>query len=76
LNPFWPLANEHPFRDALSVLLENPEFLAEDGKLGFGPRLVYPTDEELSNICGMLNGIDAVVYRSVRALGFCCTSTR
>jgi hypothetical protein len=70
LNPFCPLANEHAFRNAFSTLLENPEFLAEGGTLGFGQRHVYPNDEELSNIYGMLKGIDAIVYRSARALRF------
>jgi hypothetical protein len=35
-------------------LLENPEFLAEGGTLGFGLRHVYLNDEEPSNIYGML----------------------
>jgi hypothetical protein len=51
-------------------LLENPKFLAEGGKLRFGLRHLYPNDEELSNIYGMLKGMDAIVYRSARALGF------
>jgi len=44
--------------------------LTEGGTLRFGLRNVYPDDEELSNIYGMLKGIDAVVYRSARALRF------
>ena len=70
LDPFCPLANERAFHDAFSALLENPEFLPEGGTLGFGLRHVYPNDEKLSDIYAMLKGIDAVVYRSARALGF------
>ena len=70
LNPFCPLANERAFRNALSALIDNPEFLAEGGTLGFGLRHVYPNNERLSNIYGLLKGSDAVVYRIARALGF------
>jgi hypothetical protein len=64
------LANEGTFYEAFTALLENPEFLAEGGTLAFGLRHVYPIQKNLKHVYSVLKGSDAVVYRSVRALGF------
>ena len=57
LNSFCPLANEHPFRDTFSALLnsENPVFLAEGGNAWIWPearlsKRRYPNDEVLSDV--------------------------
>ena len=67
-------ANENAFREAFQGLLENPEFLPQGGTLAFGLRHVYPIDplnrRPLEHIYGALKGSDAVVYQTVRALGF------
>ncbi|KAI0300615.1 hypothetical protein B0F90DRAFT_1925707 [Multifurca ochricompacta] len=70
----YPLlaVNDRAFRMTLEGLLENPEFLADGGTLGFGLRHIYPVEdsEDLKHIYGLLKGIDATVYQSLRALGF------
>ena len=67
-------ANENAFREAFQGQLENPEFLPQGGTLAFGLRHVYPIDPSkchpLEHIYGTLKGSDAVVYQTVRALGF------
>jgi hypothetical protein len=62
-------ANKGAFRETFRGLLENPEFMADGGTLGFGLRHVYPIENDLSHVYGILKGSDAVVYQSVRALG-------
>ena len=64
------LANESAFYEAFTALLENSEFLAEGGTLAFGLRHVYPIKKNLKHVYSVLKGSDAVVYRTVRALGF------
>ena len=71
-----PTVNENAFRESFQGLLENPEFLAYGGTLAFGLRHVYPIDDDEKNptplgpVYGALKGSDAVVYLTVRALGF------
>jgi hypothetical protein len=69
LNPLKP-TNESLFREAFTTLLENPEFLADGGGLAFGLRHVYPINEDIKHVYSILKASDAVVYQSVRALGF------
>jgi len=69
LNPPQP-TNESSFREAFTALLENPEFLADGGALAFGLRHVYPINEDIKHLYSVLKASDAVVYQSVRALGF------
>ena len=65
-----PLVNEGAFREAFTALLENTEFLAEGGTLAFGLRHVYPIKDDLKHLYSVLKGSDAVVYQSVRTIGF------
>jgi len=71
-----PAVNENAFRQSFQGLLENPEFLASGGTLAFGLRHVYPIDDDEENptplepVYEALKGSDAVVYQTVRALGF------
>ena len=65
-----PLANERAFRDTFATLLENGEFLADGGTLGFGLSHAYSFKVKLDNVYGALKGSDAVVYRTLLALGF------
>jgi hypothetical protein len=62
--------NQEGFREAFKALLENPEFMADSGTLGFGLRHVYPIKENLNHVYNALKGSDVVVYQSMRALGF------
>jgi len=63
--------NQDGFREAFKALIENPEFMAEGGTLAFGLRHGYPAaDDYLESIYDVMKGSDAVVYQSVRALGF------
>jgi hypothetical protein len=63
--------NQGGFREAFEALLENPEFMAEGGTLAFGLRRDYPIEHKsFEHVCNVLKGSDAVVYHSVRALGF------
>jgi hypothetical protein len=62
--------NQVRFRDAFVALLENPEFLADGGTLGFGLRHVYPIKDDLNHVYKILKGSDVVVYQSVLALGY------
>jgi hypothetical protein len=64
------LANEGAFRETFTALLENPEFLADGGTLAFGLRHVYPINKYIKHVYRSLKASDAVVYQSVRALGF------
>jgi len=68
--PFSLPAYERTFQETLEALLENPEFLAYGGTLGFGLRHVYPVRRETKHVYGLLKASDAVLYRSFRALGF------
>jgi hypothetical protein len=65
-----PIPNEGTFCEAFKALLENPEFLADGGTLAFGLRHVYPINRDLKHVYNVLKGSDAVVYQSVRALGY------
>jgi hypothetical protein len=66
-----PVVNEGAFREAFTTLLEDQEFLAEGGTLAFGLRHVYPIkDDDLKHVHSVLKGSDALVYQSVRALGY------
>jgi hypothetical protein len=63
-------SNEDAFREAFTSLLVNPEFLGDGGTLAFGLRHVYPIKNSLKHVYKALKGSDAVVYQSVRGLGF------
>ena len=65
-----PLSNERAFHDAFAALLENREFLADGGTLGFGLANGYSIGKKFKHVYGSLKGSDAVVYRTLRALGF------
>jgi hypothetical protein len=66
-----PLANERAFHDAFAALLENREFMADDGgTLAFGLANAYSIGKTFKHVYGALKGSDAVVYRTLRALGF------
>jgi hypothetical protein len=64
------LPNQEGFRKAFKALLENPEFMAEGGTLAFGLRHVYPIKGSLKHVYNVLKGSDAVVFQSMRGLGF------
>jgi hypothetical protein len=66
----FPLANERAFHDAFAALLENREFLADGGTLAFGLAHAYSIRKDFKPVYGALKGSDAVVYRTLRALGF------
>jgi len=65
-----PLASERPFHDDFAALLESREFLADGGTLGFGLANGYSIGESFEHVYRALKGSDAVVYRTLRALGF------
>src|SRR6266478_1389532 len=65
-----PLANEQAFHDVFQTLLENREFLADGGTLAFGLMHAYTIGNTFKHVYGALKGSDAVVYRTLRALGF------
>jgi hypothetical protein len=44
--------------------------MAEGGTLAFGLRHIYPIERDLKHVHNVLKGSDAVVFQSVRALGF------
>ena len=63
--------NQDEFDEAFKTLLENPDFMADGGILGFGLRHGYIIEHRgLAHLYDVLKGSDAVVYRSMRALGF------
>jgi len=64
--------NQEGFRGAFKALLEDPEFMADGGTLAFGLRHVYPitVKKNLKHAYNILKGSDAVVYKSMHALGF------
>jgi hypothetical protein len=64
------LPNQDGFCEAFNALLEDPEFMADGGTLAFGLRHVYPIGGSLEHVYNVLKGSDAVVYQSMRALGF------
>ena len=64
------LPNQEGFHEAFKTLLDNPEFMADGGTLAFGLRHVYPIEHDLKHVHNILKGSDAVVFESVRALGF------
>jgi len=71
-----PAVNKSSFRESFQGMLENPEFLAYGGTLAFGLRHVYPISDDGKNptplepVYRALKGSDAIVYQTVRALGF------
>ena len=70
LEPIPPLANEREFHDVFASLLENREFLAEGGILAFGLANAYSIRKDFKHVYDALKGSDAVVFRTLRALGF------
>ena len=70
LAPFLLPVYERTFQETLVALLENPEFLAYGGMLGFGLSHVYPAGRGIGHVYDMLKASDAVIYRSFRELGF------
>jgi hypothetical protein len=68
--PLTRASNEDAFREAFNSLLANPKFLGDGGTLAFGLRHVYPIKNSLKHVYNALKESDAVVYQSVRALGF------
>ena len=62
--------NQEEFREAFNALLGDPEFMADGSTLGFRLRHVYPIKESLEHVYNVLKGSDAVVYQSMRVLGF------
>jgi hypothetical protein len=62
--------NQGGFREAFKELLGNPEFMADGGTLGFGLGHVHPIEENLDHVYNVLKGSDAVLYQSMRVLGF------
>jgi len=70
LRQLTPLPNERAFCESFEALLENPEFLADGGTLGFGLRHIYPIKDDIKHVYGLLKGSDAIVYRVAQALGF------
>jgi hypothetical protein len=62
--------NERIFCRTLNTLLKDPKFLLEGGTLGFGLRHMYQLNDNLDHAYGLLKGSDAVVYQTMRALGF------
>jgi hypothetical protein len=65
-----PPANERAFHDVFATLLESREFLADGGTLAFGLAHAYSIEKDFKHVYGALRGSDAVVYRTLRALGF------
>ena len=62
--------NQQGFRETFEALLEDREFMADGGTLGFGLRHVYPIKGSLKHVYNILKGSDEVLYQSMRALGF------
>jgi len=58
------LPNQEEFRETFKALLENPQFMADGGTLGFGLRHVYPIEKNLEHVYNVLKASDAVVYQS------------
>jgi len=60
-------SNEISFKNALSTLLQNAEFMPQGGTLGFGLKHQYPVDitkgERSSKLLECLKGSDAVIRR-------------
>ncbi|KAI0300616.1 hypothetical protein B0F90DRAFT_1810294 [Multifurca ochricompacta] len=68
-----PLAtNERAFRETLEGLLENPEFLADGGTLGFSLRNIYPVLNArfIDYVYDLLKRSDAVIYETFKSLVF------
>ncbi|KAI0302516.1 hypothetical protein BC826DRAFT_1101412 [Russula brevipes] len=72
--PLVQAANERSICAAFEALLENPEFLADGGVLGFGLQHVYQIkgngEASLGHVYGLLKGSDASLYRAAHSLGF------
>ena len=66
-----PLMHKRAFHDAFTELLENQEFLADDGgTLAFGLAHAYSIEKDFKYLYGALKGSDAIVYWTLRELGF------
>ena len=65
-----PLAHKRAFHDTFTALLENREFMVDGGTLAFGLAHAYSIGKDLKSAYGALKGSDAVVYRTLRELGF------
>ena len=64
------LSNQDGFDEAFKALLENSDFMADGGILGFGLRHGYIIEHRsLGRLCDVVKGSDAVVYNSMCALG-------
>lgn len=55
--------NEIALKDALSILLDDDQFLPEGGLLGFGLSFQYPIRRKLGSLFNCLKGRDAVIER-------------
>jgi hypothetical protein len=55
--------NEIALKDALSILLDDDQFLPEGGVLGFGLSFQYPIKKKLNSLFGCLKGRDATIER-------------
>jgi hypothetical protein len=69
-DPSSALTHGRAFRESFEGLLENPEFLPYGGTLAFGLRHSYPIEEYIDHVYDLLKANDAMVYRSLRTLGF------
>jgi hypothetical protein len=58
------------FRESFEALLDNPEFFPYGGTLAFGLRHSYPIENKIRHVYDLLKANDAMVYRSLRTLGF------
>ncbi|OBZ76950.1 hypothetical protein A0H81_03403 [Grifola frondosa] len=70
------LDNEARFMDVLKTLLDDPTFLSDGGRLGFGLHHQYaisqdPSDRELQRLCASLKGSDAVLKAVCDDLSLC-----
>ena len=69
-DPFSVPSHGRAFRESFEALLENPEFFPYGGTLAFGLRHSYPIRRDISYVYDLLKANDAMVYRSLRTLGF------
>ena len=69
-DPFSVPNHGRAFRESFEALLENPEFFPYGGTLAFGLRHSYPIKRDTRHVYDLLKANDAMVYRSLRTLGF------
>jgi hypothetical protein len=69
-DPFSVPNHGRAFRESFEALLENPEFFPYGGTLAFGLRHSYPIKRDIDHVYDLLKANDAMVYRSLRTLGF------